>query len=303
MALDDERAHAVAGQLDGRDEAGRAGADDEDVADVVEVEGDGAVMAGGSSRDLVVQCVRCRTVCPMKYTGVNMDKRRYRQSRRAESAEATRGRILDAARANLERGPVGALKVDEVARDAGVARSTVYVLFGSRAGPVRRAGPRAARLGRVRGAHRRLAAARRHRQPAGVAAGGRGHVRPSARPGPRRCSRWPPSTRTASPRSRPSRTAGARACVAWPRRSTPRAICAAGLPIDEAVDLLTVITSFQSFDELFTGSGLPADTVADRLIALAERSVCRSDLPPWLIPVSCRRRPATHRPGGGRSPA
>ena len=53
-----------------------------------------------------------------------------------------------------------------------------------------------------------------------------------------------------------------------------------GLPIDEAVDLLTVITSFQSFDELFTGSGLPADTVADRLIALAERSVCRPDLPP-----------------------
>ena len=48
-----------------------------------------------------------------------------------------------------------------------------------------------------------------------------------------------------------------------------------GVSIDEAVDILTVITSFQSFDELFTGSGLAADVVADRLIAIAERSVCR----------------------------
>ena len=52
-----------------------------------------------------------------------------------------------------------------------------------------------------------------------------------------------------------------------------------GVSVDEAVDLLTVITSFQSFDELFAGSGLPPETVAERLIALAERSVCRPDLP------------------------
>jgi hypothetical protein len=51
------------------------------------------------------------------------------------------------------------------------------------------------------------------------------------------------------------------------------------ITVGEAVDLLTVITSFQSFDELFTGSGLPADVVADRLIAMAERSVCRPGLP------------------------
>jgi len=40
-----------------------------------------------------------------------MDKRPYHQTRRAEASEATRARILEAARANLERGPVGALKV------------------------------------------------------------------------------------------------------------------------------------------------------------------------------------------------
>jgi hypothetical protein len=48
--------------------------------------------------------------------------------------------------------------------------------------------------------------------------------------------------------------------------------------VDEATDILTVITSFQAFDELFTGGGLPADVVADRLVAMAERSVCRPDV-------------------------
>jgi hypothetical protein len=48
--------------------------------------------------------------------------------------------------------------------------------------------------------------------------------------------------------------------------------------VGEATDILTVITSFQAFDELFTGSGLPAGVVADRLIAMTERSICRPDV-------------------------
>ena len=55
-------------------------------------------------------------------------------TKRAQAADATRARILEAAQASLERGPVGALRVEEVARDAGVARSTIYLLFESRAG-------------------------------------------------------------------------------------------------------------------------------------------------------------------------
>ena len=50
-----------------------------------------------------------------------------------------------------------------------------------------------------------------------------------------------------------------------------------GVDVDEATDILTVITSFQAFDELFSGSGLPAEVVADRLVAMAERSICRPD--------------------------
>ena len=62
--------------------------------------------------------------------------------------------------------------------------------------------------------------------------------------------------------------------------------------VKEATDMLTVLTSFQAFDELFTGSGLDAETVADRLIAMAERSLCRSDLPPAPPPSFQRGTPS-----------
>jgi hypothetical protein len=59
------------------------------------------------------------------------------------------------------------------------------------------------------------------------------------------------------------------------RRLAEQGYLREGVSVEEATDILTVITSFQAFDELFGGSGLPADVVADRLIAMAERSICR----------------------------
>src|SRR5690349_8934713 len=64
-----------------------------------------------------------------------MDKRRtYVQTTRAASAQATRERILAAAEASFDRGPLAAVRIDDVAKRAGVSRSTVYQLFDSRAG-------------------------------------------------------------------------------------------------------------------------------------------------------------------------
>jgi AcrR family transcriptional regulator len=63
-----------------------------------------------------------------------MRKRRYEQRLRAESAEETRRRILDALYARLREAPADPVSVDEVARLARVARSTVYFIFGSRSG-------------------------------------------------------------------------------------------------------------------------------------------------------------------------
>ncbi len=215
----------------------------------------------------------------MKYTGVNMDKRRYRQTRRAESAEATRRRILDAAHATLERGPLGALRVEEVAREAGVARSTVYLLFGSRAGLF----DALARELRDSAGFEALVAA--SRLPDALE-----NLRASQRAAVAIYARLPELTRALFTLAAIDPDAvAAVAAIEDGRRPGMRRLAEAldaqgylrpGVSVDEAVDLLTVITSFQSFDELFAGSELPPETVAERLIALAERSVCRPDLPP-----------------------
>jgi AcrR family transcriptional regulator len=60
--------------------------------------------------------------------------RRYVQTARAEAAQETRRAILDAARATLlGDGPL-TVGIGEIAARSGVARSTVYAIFGSRAG-------------------------------------------------------------------------------------------------------------------------------------------------------------------------
>jgi AcrR family transcriptional regulator len=63
-----------------------------------------------------------------------MSTRPYRQQARAQAAEETRERILDALYALLRDRPAQPVRVDEVATAAGVSRSTVYLVFGSRGG-------------------------------------------------------------------------------------------------------------------------------------------------------------------------
>jgi AcrR family transcriptional regulator len=63
-----------------------------------------------------------------------MAKRRYRQRKRAEQVGLTRQRIIDATRGVLLDSPFVAINLEAVARRAGVARSTIYAIFGSRLG-------------------------------------------------------------------------------------------------------------------------------------------------------------------------
>src|ERR671922_902234 len=60
--------------------------------------------------------------------------RAYEQKARAASAAAMRRRILDGVYECLREDPSTPPSVGEIARRAGVARSTVYLVFGSRAG-------------------------------------------------------------------------------------------------------------------------------------------------------------------------
>jgi AcrR family transcriptional regulator len=203
-----------------------------------------------------------------------MDKRRYVQRVRAESADATRRRILDAARATLERGPVGALRVDEVARAAGVSRSTVYLLYGSRAGLF----DALARHLRDEAGFDQLI--REFRKPDALEA-----MRGAQRAAVQMYAKMPELARALFTLAAvdPDAVAAVRAIedgrrpgqTEIARRLADQGYLRDGVSVDEATDILSVITSFQAFDELFSGSGLPADVVADRLIAMTERSVCR----------------------------
>ena len=208
-----------------------------------------------------------------------MDKRRYVQRVRAESADATRRRILEAARASLERGPLGALRVDEVARSAGVSRSTVYLLYGSRAC-----------LFDALARHLRDEAGfdeliREFRKPDALEA-----MRGAQRAAVRMYAALPELARALFTLAAidPDAVAAVRAIddgrrpgqAQIARRLAEQGYLRDGVTVDEAADILTVITSFQAFDELFGAGGLPADVVADRLVAMAERSICRPDVPP-----------------------
>jgi AcrR family transcriptional regulator len=205
-----------------------------------------------------------------------MDKRPYVQRARAASAEATRGRILAAAQASLERGLLGALRIEEVAREAGVSRSTVYLLFGSRAGLFQ-------------------ALAKQLRDDAGFDRVVEAFALPDAREAMRASLR----AATLMLAYRPDLARGlfglaeidpdaVEAVAAFDHGRRPSMLVMArrlrrqrylrpGVSIAEAADILTVITSFHAFDELYAGSGRSAEVVADRLIALAERSLCRDE--------------------------
>src|SRR5215207_918762 len=63
-----------------------------------------------------------------------MATRRYEQRQRAEAAEQTRRRILDAVIERLRDAPSEPVSIEQIAEMADVARSTVYAIFGSRAG-------------------------------------------------------------------------------------------------------------------------------------------------------------------------
>ena len=63
-----------------------------------------------------------------------MATRRYRQRARAEDAARTRASIIEAVFDRIREAPTEPISVGGIAHKAGVARSTVYKVFGSRSG-------------------------------------------------------------------------------------------------------------------------------------------------------------------------
>ena len=205
-----------------------------------------------------------------------MSTRKYTQQARAAAADETRRRILDAMRDRLRAAPSEALSIERVAQEAGVARSTVYLVFGSKAGLFEA-------LGRDlldRTGFQRIV-------DAVALPDARDAVRESLRAAARVYaaerdvsrtiySMWalePEAVRGTFEVVERGRAQGQRRLA---ERLAAEGHLLADITVDEATDILWVITSFETFDQLYTGRDLGEEDTAERLITMAEGALWAS---------------------------
>jgi AcrR family transcriptional regulator len=202
-------------------------------------------------------------------------RRKYDQRLRAESAAQTRRRILDAVGSRLRDAPTETVSMDKVADLAGVSRSTIYVVFGSRSGLfdaftmdlVDRTGmpelaravtaddPREHLRGSVLAACRMLAADLEiYRVLSSM-------------------SRMDPDAVGGAMQRMGERRRGGLEYLA--RRLADAAILRDDVTVERAVDLLWTLSSIEALDQLITDRGMSADDAADLLATTAERALYR----------------------------
>jgi AcrR family transcriptional regulator len=204
---------------------------------------------------------------------VTMATRRYEQRLRAQTAEETRRRVLDAVYDQLREAPAQPVSVDRIARTAGVARSTVYVIYGSRAGLFDAVSADLLERG---GFHRVLDAIADPDPRVTVRDGIAGGVHTFAahrdvfRALMSMAALDPDAVGGAMQRSEERRTKG---MMRLARRLSRHGLLRDGLGAKKAADRLWVLTSFDAFDLLYSGRGLSANEVARVLVDMAERSV------------------------------
>jgi AcrR family transcriptional regulator len=224
----------------------------------------------------VAQCGFHETHCQVKSVTLGrVATRKYEQHTRARSAQETRRRILDAVLQRLGEAPSEPVSVDRVARMAGVARSTIYLIFGSRAGLFDAVAEDLYERG---GIDKVLQAVAREDALETLRGGIRGGVETFAA--------YRDANRALFSMAQVDEDAvggaiqrkehkRARGMARLARRLAEQGILRQDVTVDEAAHLLWVITSFDAFDLLYTGRGLSADEVARILVAAAERSLCR----------------------------
>jgi AcrR family transcriptional regulator len=201
--------------------------------------------------------------------------RRYEQRRRAETAELTRRRVLDAVIDRLREAPAEPVSIDRIAEMAGVARSTVYAIFGSRAGLFDAV---AADVLEHEDYERLLEA--KHEQDA------REHLRVGFRSATDMLAADRDIVRAlfsmaqlderavggAVRKREESRAAGMKRLAG---RLGEQELLRPDVSVEDAEHILWVLTSFDSFDLLHTGRGLSTDEVVELLIATAERALLK----------------------------
>ena len=202
-----------------------------------------------------------------------MATRPYEQRARAEEAERTRMRIIEAVFDRLREAPAEPVAIDRIAKEAGVARSTVYAIFGSRSGLFDAVGRELA----ARSGYERLVDAKH--QP---------DARDHLRAGIRAYSGMIAANREIyralrSMAQLDEEAVGGVVSRMEEERANGMARLAArladqgalrkGLSRPAAEHMLWVLTSFESFDSLYTGRGLSTERAAKLLIEMAESAL------------------------------
>lgn len=201
--------------------------------------------------------------------------RTYEQRLRAERTEQTRRRLVEAVQARLRAAPAQPVSLDQVARDAHVSRSTIYLAFGSRAGLF----DAVAEDLWARAGFARLVQAVEHPDA-------REHLRQGIRAGVEVFAELRDVARALFSTAALDADAlgGAIARIETDRagglahlagRLADEDLLRADVTIEQAADLLWVLTSFDAFDLLHTGRHLSVDEIARTFVNAAERSLCR----------------------------
>jgi AcrR family transcriptional regulator len=200
--------------------------------------------------------------------------RKYEQRHRAETSQQTRTRILQAMADRLRAAPTEPLSLDRVAESARVARSTIYKLFGSRAGLFDAfTGDLWERTGLAElTAAVEVSDARQHLRD-GIAAACRMYA------GDLDVYRVlfsmsrldPDSVGGAVDRKEHSRSGG---MIYLARRLAEQGALRDGMTADAAADVLWLLCSFEAFDLLHTGRGMSVNDAARIIADTAEQALC-----------------------------
>jgi AcrR family transcriptional regulator len=205
--------------------------------------------------------------------------RRYEQRRRAEDAGKTRRRVIDAVFERLRAAPSEPVSIERIAAMAGVARSTIYAIFGSRAGLFDAV---AVEL-RERHGFEKLE---------GVSF--RPDAREAFRDGIRAATEMLAGDRdiyralhsmaqldqdAVGNAVRDAERNRAEAMGRIAHRLYEQGALHPGVTEEEAGHALWVLTSFESFDLLYTGRGLSVDAIVELLTATAERALMQPARP------------------------
>jgi AcrR family transcriptional regulator len=193
-------------------------------------------------------------------------KRPYRQRLRAESSALTRRRIIEAARQVLTARPFHGFNISEVAELARVVRSTIYTVFGSREGLLRavaedmaeRGDPNAWQAIRRNIEEGTKMAASEHSVVLGITV----------------LAAVDPEAAVVAAEMDQTRLRGLRSLA---RRLSEQGYLRPELSQQEAVDVLWALTSWNTFDQLYSGRRLDQPAVADRLVTMARLTLCRPE--------------------------